>query len=67
VIQKQTNKQKKNRKAIPVTGRRGLEDYETSRFPSVLDNRLTDSVCQPYAPAAFNLQKDLLIFLLEIE
>jgi hypothetical protein len=29
-------------KAIPVTAREGTLGYETSRFPHLLDNRLTD-------------------------
>jgi hypothetical protein len=29
-------------KAIPVTGREGPEDCETSRLPHFLDNRFTD-------------------------
>jgi inner membrane protein involved in colicin E2 resistance len=29
-------------KANPVTGRGGPEDFETSRLPHFLDNRLTD-------------------------
>jgi hypothetical protein len=29
-------------KAIPVTGRAGLQGYETSRLPHYLDSRLTD-------------------------
>jgi hypothetical protein len=29
-------------KAIPATGRGGLQSFETSRLPHFLDNRLTD-------------------------
>jgi hypothetical protein len=29
-------------KTIPGTGRRGLQEFETSRLPHFLDNRLTD-------------------------
>jgi hypothetical protein len=32
----------RTRKAIPVTGRGGPYGCETSRFPHLLDNRLTD-------------------------
>jgi hypothetical protein len=35
-------KQKSKSKAIPVTGRGGLFECETSRLPNSLDNRLTD-------------------------
>jgi hypothetical protein len=30
------------RKVIPVTGRRGTQGCETSKFPHFLENRLTD-------------------------
>jgi hypothetical protein len=32
----------KKGKAIPITGRGGQQDCETSRIPHFLDNRLTD-------------------------
>jgi hypothetical protein len=46
-----------NFKAIPVTGRGGTWDCETSRIPHFLDNRLTDGGwCggQPYVPAVLH-------------
>jgi hypothetical protein len=33
---------KQKDKGIPVTGRGGLHDYETSRLPHFLHSRLTD-------------------------
>jgi hypothetical protein len=40
----------KSSKAIPVTGRGGLQGCEMLRIPHCLDN---GQCCQPYAPAAF--------------
>jgi hypothetical protein len=55
------SKKKKKGKAIPVTGRGGPYDCETSRLPQFLDNRLTD--CRKFVgltrrPAALYPQED---------
>jgi hypothetical protein len=46
--------------AIPVTGRGYPQDFETSRLPHFLDNRLTDGgeVVNTYAPAAIYSEED---------
>jgi hypothetical protein len=38
-----TNRGEEKGKAIPVTGRGGPQDCETSRIPHFLGNRLTDA------------------------
>jgi hypothetical protein len=50
----------KKGKAIPVTGRGGLQSCETSRLPHHLENRLTDGgeVVKPYAPVALYPQEN---------
>jgi hypothetical protein len=52
-------KKKKKSKAIPVTGRGGLEGCEMLRIPHCLDNRLTDGgkVVSPMHPPHFTPQK----------
>jgi hypothetical protein len=57
-------------KAIPVTGRGGPQDCETSRFPHLLDYRLTDGgeVVSLTRRPHFTLQEDSwYVFLLEAE
>jgi hypothetical protein len=57
-------------KAIPVTGRGGPEDCETSRLPHFLDNRLTDGskVVRLTCRLLFTPQEDFWYsFLLEAE
>jgi hypothetical protein len=59
----------KKGKAIPVTGRGGSEGCETSRFPHVLDNLLTDgTVISLTSWLPFTLQVNFWYsFLLEAE
>jgi hypothetical protein len=49
-------------KAIPVTGRGGLQGCEMLKIPHFLENWNIDG-CQSYAPAALYPQKSLLVLI----